>query len=1198
MCHTCGIIYYMAMTKDTFPAIRPPDRYVSLHNHSTFSPFDGLGEPKEHIDFVLSNEMDSWALTDHGNGNGLAHAHAHAKRLKAKGRNFRQIYGVEFYFVPDLDNWQAQYDAHREEKKQSGGAAAENDDAGHVVEDADETRSKRAASDILRKRYHLAVTAYNQVGLQNLFTLVKKSFKFGFYRFPRIDFKMLKEHSEGLTVTTACVGGYPSGLIYQDFPEVGFLDLKPGLVDDPAVLNMIMGRLENCVDRFVDAVGQENFFLELQINKMNAQNLTNRCLIDLSKKTGVPLVVTSDAHYPGPNYWEARELYRKLRPGMLDKDGANVLPTLDELQCELYPKNASQMWEEYRLQWGDHEFYRGSEELVRDAIERTHDMVWQKYDEVWFDQSVKLPSFDTPSQSAFNQLVDLVKEGLHRDGLADDDEYLQRAYRELSDIKFLGFENYFLTLQKTLKVSENGTLPGPGRGSGAGSLVNYLLDITHVDPLKHDLLWERFLHRNKAGWPDIDLDIGNRDVVIDAARQLFGDDSVVPVSNFNTLKLKSLVKDVSKFYGIPFHEVNAVTGPLEFEVQNKARDPNMEKSMFVLRHEDCMKYSTRYREFMETYPQVEEKVIDLFMQNRSIGRHAGGVLICPDLELHMPVIRVRGEFQTSWSEGVNIRNLEENGFLKFDFLGLKQMKMVEDCIRLIVAKQLDRQPKFSEVKAFYDENLNCRYHEPDDPAVFQYVYQEGRWPGIFQFTSTGARKFCVLAKPKNITELAAITAIYRPGPLKANVHIKYVKARRDPSSVEFDHPVLKDVLGPTYGFIVFQEQFMLLAQKLAGFTPGESDKMRKTLVKKDLTSLGKKVTEKEELRKKFISGAVEVSKMPRRDAEALFEKIAFFSLYGFNKSHAVAYAIASYYGAWLMTHYEHEWLSTCLQSENSNVKKLPIMISEIKKLGYSFSPADINLSGRTWTYSTQAAALVPPLSSFKGVGDVATREIIENRPYLNLDHLLYDEEGKWKHSKMNKRCFAALAKMEAFTSLEEFDVGLLDNHRQLHDIIIENYDILKKNRYGMSLRKAKKLDAPSQLPQLIDGVSGLADWSRAEKIINFAEIAGSVNEELVFPIDVMEKIEKADIQSLPTVVGNVRTIAWGCLQDIIKKTSKNGKTFYRLKVVDPQSNSCWLRVWGDLPPGATPYTIWIFDVSNNEQWGASTNASKMRAVVP
>ncbi len=1180
---------------NAFDKIRPPDRYVSLHNHSTFSPFDGLGEPKEHIDFVLSNQMDAWALTDHGNGNGLAHAHAHAKKIKAKGQNFRQIYGVEFYFVPDLDDWQVQYKTYQEEKKQTGGK--DDAEAGHVVEDADETRSKRSVTDTFKKRYHVAVTAYNQKGLQNLFTLVKKSFKFGFYRFPRIDFKMLKEHSEGLTVTTACVGGYPSGLIYQDFPDVGFLDLKPDLVDDPVILNNVMGRLENCVDRFVDAVGHENFFLELQMNQMNAQNLTNRCLIDLSKKTGVPLVVTSDAHYPGPNYWEARELYRKLRPGMLDKEGANVLPAFEELQCELYPKNASEMWVEYRRQYDKHDFYQGSEELVRDAIERTHDMVWQKYDEVWFDQSVKLPSFDMPEKSAFSQLVALVKEGLQREGLADNDEYLQRAHMELSDIKFLGFENYFLTLQKTLKISENGTLPGPGRGSGAGSLVNYLLDITHVDPLKHDLLWERFLHRNKAGWPDIDLDIGDRDVVINAARELFGDDSVVPVSNFNTLKLKSLVKDVSKFYGIPFHEVNSVTGPLESEVQNKARDPNMEKSMFILKHEDCMKYSKGYREFMQHYPHVEEKVVDLFMQNRSIGRHAGGVLICPDLEKHMPIIKVRGEFQTSWSEGVNIRNLEENGFLKFDFLGLKQMKMVEDCIRLIVANKLGREPEFSEIKSFYDDNLNCRYHEPTDSDVFKYVYQEGRWPGIFQFTSTGARKFCKAAKPENITELAAITAIYRPGPLKANVHIKYVKARREPSSVEFDHPVLKDVLGPTYGFIVFQEQFMLLAQKLAGFTPGESDKMRKTLVKKDLTSLGKKVAEKEELRKKFINGAVEVGNMPRREAEELFEKIAFFSLYGFNKSHAVAYAIASYYGAWLMTHYEHEWLSTCLQSENSNAKKLPVMISEIKKLGYKFTSADINLSGRTWTYSTQASALVPPLSSFKGVGDAAMQEIIVNRPYRNIDELLYTEDGKWKHSKMNKRCFSALTKMEAFSSLEEFDVGIFNNHRQMHDMIIENYDILKKNKFGMSIRKARKIDAPSQLPPLIKSVKNIKDWSRVEKINNFAEIGGSVNEELVFPIEIMTKIQNSELPALPTISGNTRAIAWGCLQDIIKKTSKNGKTFYRIKVIDPQSNYCWLRVWGDIPPAAMPYTIWIFDVTNNEQWGASTNSRKMRPVV-
>ena len=1184
------------MNDDVLSRIVPPNRYVSLHNHSTFSPFDAVGEPKEHMDFVLNNEMDAWALTDHGNGNGLAHAHAHAKKLKKLGRKYRQIYGVEFYFVPDLKEWHETYTAYREQKKISD---VDSEEMGHVVENIGETRQLDSASamNVIKRRYHLVVTALNDAGLQNLFILVKKSYKQGFYRFPRIDFNLLNQHSEGLLVSTACVGGLPSGLIYRQFPGVSFDDLSPHLVDDPTVMNVVMNDMENMVDRFVDAVGERNFFLELQMNRMNAQNLTNRCLIQLSKKTGTPLIVTSDAHYPGPDLWEARELYRRLRPGMMDKEGGVVLPKFEELTSELYPKNADQMWDEYKLLHGKYDFYHGDEELVRDAIERTHDLVWDNFDEVWFDQSVKLPNFDTPEKSAFQQLATLVKEKLQEQNLDRNPAYVQRARTELEDIKFLGFENYFLTLQKTLQLAEGGTLPGPGRGSGAGSLVNYLLEITHVDPLKHDLLWERFLHRNKAGWPDIDLDAGDRDVVINAARQLFGNDSVIPVSNFNTLKLKSLVKDVSKFYQIPFNEVNVVTGPLEREVMNKARDPNMEKSMFVLKHEDCMKFSSRYRKFMEKYPHVERKVVDLFMQNRSIGRHAGGVLICPDLEKYMPVIKVRGELQTSWTEGVNIRNLEGNGFLKFDFLGLKQMKMVENCIRRILRKDLGRKPEWREIKAFYDKNLNSRYQDPDEPAVFKHVYQEGRWAGIFQFTSAGARKFCLAAKPTNITELAAVTAIYRPGPLKANVHTKYVRARRDAVSTEIKHPVLQEVLGPTYGFIVFQEQFMLLAQKLAGFTPGQSDQMRKTLVKKDLTSLGKKVSEKEGLRKQFVEGAVTVGGMARDEAEGLFKKIAFFSLYGFNKSHAVAYAIASYYGAWLMTHHEKEWLATCLQSDNHNVKKLPHMISEIKKMGYNIAGADINFSGVSWVFSEEMGAFVPPLSSFKGVGVAAMHEIMRNRPYENLDRLLYNENGTWRHSKLNKRCFSALCKMEALGSLEEFDLGVIGNHRQLHSIIIDNYDILKKNRYGMSIRKAKKLDAQSQLPPVIDGVKSMPDWTRYEKVANQVEIAGVANEALVFPDEVMAKIGNANLPSIPSMEGNQRAIAWGCLEQIIRRTSKNGKTFYKIKVVDNTNNTAWLRIWGELPDAAEPYTIWIFDVTGSEEWGPSSSVAKMRPIV-
>ena len=682
-----------------------------------------------------------------------------------------------------------------------------------------------------------------------------------------------------------CVGGYPSGIIYSEFGDKKFAELDPSLVDDEVVRSRIRNKLENVVDRFVDCVGHENFFLELQFNKLPAQDLTNRMMIETAASTGCKLLSTADSHYPEPALWEAREIYRQLQPGRM-KIGVEPkpLPKFEELKCELYPKNAQQMWDEYLGRRDAYDWYKGTEDAVRTSMENGHDIAWNLCEEIWFDTSAKLPTFGTPEKSGFKQLVDLVKEGLVAEGLDKKPDYVARAKMELDDIKYLKFEDYFLTLQKVFKLAENRTLPGAGRGSGCGSLVNYLLGITHVDPLKYDLLWERFLSRAKASWPDIDTDVGDRDKLIESAREIFGYDSVVPVSNFNTLKLKSLVKDVSKFYGVPFDEVNTVTGPLEREVEQKSRDPNMEKSMFVLRHEDCMEHSENYRNFMEKYPQVEEKIRTLFMMNRSVGRHAGGVLVCPQLEKHMPLITVRGELQTPWTEGVNIRNLEENGFLKFDFLGLKQMKMVEDCITRILKRELGRQPMFNEIKKFYDEKINCRYVDPVDSKVFNHVFCGDRFAGIFQLTGDGARKLCMEAQPQSVEEFAAVTAIYRPGPLKANVHKKYVEAKKDPEKIEYDHPVIKEVLGPTYGFIVMQEQFMILAQKLAGFNPGESDKMRKTLVKKDLTSLGKKSEEKEALEKKFVDGCIAVSGMDRFKAKELFDKIAYFSLYGFNKS--------------------------------------------------------------------------------------------------------------------------------------------------------------------------------------------------------------------------------------------------------------------------------------------------------------------------
>jgi len=1179
--------------------IIPPSRFVGLHCHSGFSVNDGLGYPDKHIDFVLKNGMDAWALTDHGSGNGLAHAHTHSRKIKGKGYKYRQIYGVEFYFVPSLTDWAKKREAHFEAKRakneegkpeQTDILAEEEVTGGLVVEDEEETKTvEMDDADDWKRRYHLVVFAKNRTGLKNLFNLVKRSYVEGYYKFPRIDFEMLKQHGEGLVVSTACVGGLMASH-----------SIRAEALNKP--FEQIQRELQNYTDKFVDAVGIDNFFLELQFNKLSIQHTNNRHLIELSKSTGIKTIATADSHYYGPDMWQARELYKKLgRMGGRDDMQKQVLPTFDELKCELYPKNAQQMWDEYLLHKDSYDFYSGTEELVKESIERTHDIAWQYCEDISFDNTAKLPNFSKPERSAFSTLLDLCKKGMRDLKLDTNPEYVARLKMELEDIKYLKFENYFLTLYYVFDRAQKRTLIGPGRGSGAGSLVNFVLGITSVDPIKFDLLWERFLGRHKVAWPDIDTDVGDRDVLIDEARKLFGDDSVVPVSNFNTLKLKSLIKDVAKFHGIPFEEVNEVTGPLQDEVMHRALGDHEEKSTYVLSHADCMKYSEKYKVFMEKYPELCQQVQSLFMETRSIGRHAGGVLICPQLEDHMPVISVRGEIQTPWSEGMNFRHLEENGFLKFDFLGLSLLKMVEDCIRLILKTRLGVvHPRFDQISEFFDKHLNIRYNELDDLDVWRHVYHEGRFTQIFQFTNSGARKFCLEAKPTSIEDLSAITAIYRPGPLAAGVHKKYVDVKSKGTAV-YKHPILKDILGPTHGFVVYQEQFMLLAQKLAGFNPGESDQMRKTLVKKSLDMNEKKAKEREDLRKRFVDGAVNLNGMSVSDATELYETIEAFSAYGFNKSHSVSYSVDSYYAAWLHKHYEKEWLATCLQSENSNPEGLAKVASEIKEQGYKILPPDINSSGEVWMYSDLLEGFVPPLTSIKGVGDTAVREIMENRPYKSLESMLYKDDGTWRHSKVNKTTLTSLCSTEALRSLEDFKNGTVTNHRQILATLTEgkNYDILRRGRFGYTKTEMKRLLKEGGTPEvtfwkLFDEYKNLPDWSRTEKLQMYFDLTATSRDDLMFPAEVIARTKKADVQPITVVPDGEHEICWFLVLEFVQKKTKNGKVFYRAKVCDNEMQVVNLRIWGDMD--LKQYEIFVAEVSKDPNWGFSTNSNKMRKI--
>lgn len=316
-----------------------------------------------------------------------------------------------------------------------------------------------------------------------------------------------------------------------------------------------------------------------------------------------------------------------------------------------------------------------------------------------------------------------------------------------------------------------------------------------------------------------------------------------------------------------------------------------------------------------------------------------------------------------------------------------------------------------------------------------------------------------------------------------------------------------------------------------------------------------------------------------------------------SNSHAIAYAIDSYYAAWLHTYYETDWLGTNLQNENEKPDRLAKTIAEIKEMGYRIELPDVNESGLYWQWSDKKQAFIPPLTSIKGVGKSAVKEIMTNRPYNTLDDLLFNPDGTWRHSKMNKAAFDALCKIEAFHSIQEMWDGTIGNHRQLHSVIIDNYTTLKKSKWGMTLRKAKKENAEPIISTLIEEASIYEDWSRIDKLNMYQNLCSATRDDLAFPPEMMEKIKNAGVKSVLNMEPGEKCVAWCCIVDMVKKFTKNKKTFYRLKITDYENNTGWLRMWGEKPETMVPYSIWLTEASNDPNWGASTSARKVRPLV-
>jgi len=1124
-------------------------KFVGLHAHSVAgSIFDAIGYPDAHMNYCFENGGDALALTDHGNMNGLAAQVLHAKKMQAEGKNFKPIFGVEAYFTTSVKEWREAYDEAMADKKKAR-ATKKTAQSGATTEDEGNTK---AAQPILKRRRHLILLAQNQTGLNNLFKLISKSYtEEYFYRYPRMDYGLLREHSEGIIAASACLGGVYAGNYWENREE-----------GSEAVLEAMRETTREMVSIFGD-----RWYAELQWNNIPEQHELNKYIIQIAKEFDLKMISTADSHYPDPDAWKDREMYKRL--GWLGRgtpswgEGSELPSGVEEIGYELYPKNGEQMWESYKSYCKSTGF-EYDDDLVMDSITETYDIAHNRIEDFFPDTTVRLPDFVVPADTTATQaLVNYALEGLRQRNLHKNSEYMERLKHELNVIDDRGFSKYFLTMKAIADEATTQMLAGPGRGSAAGSLVAYSLGITQVDPIRHGLLFSRFLRSDATDYPDIDYDVSDSMALKERLVEMWGEDTVAPISNWNTLQLKSLIKDISKLHGIPFTEVNSVTSTMIREATPAAKQRHgIKAGVYVPTWEEVIEFSPTLQSFLTRHPEVHARVEGLVGQVRSCSRHAGGVVVAENLDQYMPLINSGGVRQSPWAEGQNVRHLEPMGFIKFDLLGLSTLKMMEGCIEHILRRHHGvAEPTFEQVREYYNEKLHPDTINMSDSEVYENVFHAGRWAGIFQFTEQGAQGFCKKAKPESIVDISAVTSIFRPGPLSAGVDTDYVEAKTHPQYVSYLSEDAREITEETFGFLIFQEQIALLAHKLGGLTLDEGNMLRKVLTKKGTGKGGIKT----KLRVKFVDGC-KANGIDSDAANSLWDKFEFFSGYGFNKSHAVSYSIISFQCAWLWNYYPAEWMAAFLDKEPESRKEKAINIA--KKYGFDIAPLDINKSGTVWEISDDGKTLIQPLTSIKGLGMSAIEQILDNRPFTNAEDLLFREGVSY--SKFNKKALDALCRG-----------GALDN-------IIDDRFTGRKHFWSACV-----VERPKNLKKLAENMETYkpeGDFSEEEVIQFKTDLTGIFPINLVINLETIEKLKEKFVPPISEFDEELQ-LCWFIPRKVTERKTKNGKLYWVLEVIDSNNELTRIRCWGVKPHDSVqvnrPY---MSRLNYDPDWGFSTRS--------
>jgi DNA polymerase-3 subunit alpha len=799
-----------------------------------------------------------------------------------------------------------------------------------------------------RNYYHLVLLAKNETGYRNLVKLTSIGHTDGFYYKPRIDMDLLRQYHEGLIATSACLAGPINA---------------PMLAGDEATARANAITLKE--------IFGDDFYIELQDHGLPEDRHVMEFAPRLAKELGIRLVVTNDAHYVTKDHAVAHNVLLHIsKDASFDRSQFNVKSDLRYRVPEMYLKTQEQM----------KQLFKDFPEAIDSTVE-----IAEKID-LRIPTELQMPQFPIPSESDATTLEDYLEEltmrGLEERYPVLTSEILDRIAFELNVIKRMGYAGYFLIVADFIRAARDmGVRVGPGRGSAAGSLVAYALKITNIDPLKYDLLFERFLNPDRVSMPDIDVDFSDdkRNRVIDYVKQKYGADSVAQIITFGTLSSRAVLKDVGRVLGIDLATINSITDKIPVvlgRVHSISEALELPELRWIKTTDD-----QRIKDLIE-YAQVLEG----FARNSSL--HAAGVVIAPGpISDFVPVYKTPS---TEPATQYNMKDLEEAGLLKMDFLGLRTLSIIDATLE--------------QVKRNYGLEIDLDSVDFLDLKTYD-LFCKGHTQAIFQFESEPMQKALRELRPSTLEDLIAMNALYRPGPMD-NIP-EFIERKQGRKPITYLHPLMEPILEKTYGVIVYQEQVMQLVQSLAGFTLAQSDVMRRAMGKKDEKSMA-------EQRSKFIEGAQQHASIDRELATEIFDLIQKFASYGFNKSHSAAYAYLAFQTAWLKAHYPAEFLAANMTAELSDQAKIVALIDEAKRFGITVQPPDVNRSRAT--FIAEGKTIYFGLAGIKGVGVGAVEAIVAARASGSFSSF-YDFAARVEKKVLNRRLMESLVCAGAFDTL-------------------------------------------------------------------------------------------------------------------------------------------------------------------------------------